>query len=474
MAEVCVIGGGPAGSTYAARMAQLGHTLVLVEAACFPRRHLGESLTPGVLPMLETTGTRAAIERAGFTPVHKVHVNWGAGSQVRDDPRGEGLLVDRGEFDRLLLSRAREVGVQIHQPARASHFEWTGERWLVDIELEDNRVQIAADFLADATGRSAVTKGTRRRTASRTVALYAYWRGPRLPREPRMHATADFWSWGVPLPDGTYNTLVFVDVDRFRSWPPLRLADRFLRLLAESELMTGVAGAQLDGAVRAADATPWLHQESVTPWSIRIGDAALSIDPISSSGVQKAIGSALSGAIVTNTLLKRPESAGDAIHFYRSNLEQASTRHCNWAAGHYRTVAERTTSKFWQDRAAAPTPRQDSTPPRTVDDAELASSHLVLSAQAQFEPVPCLDGDFVTSRTALRHPNLETPVVWLGGRRLAPLLHRISGPATATKLALSWSNEIPFATSIAIVRWLLSHDVLVPAARVRTASNNTG
>ena len=37
MAEVCVIGAGPAGSTFAARMAQLGHQVDLIERQRFPR-----------------------------------------------------------------------------------------------------------------------------------------------------------------------------------------------------------------------------------------------------------------------------------------------------------------------------------------------------------------------------------------------------------------------------------------------------
>ena len=43
MAEVCVIGAGPAGSIFATRMAQLGHQVHLIERQRFPRAHLGES-----------------------------------------------------------------------------------------------------------------------------------------------------------------------------------------------------------------------------------------------------------------------------------------------------------------------------------------------------------------------------------------------------------------------------------------------
>src|SRR5262249_24586425 len=107
MAEICVIGAGPAGSTYAGRMVQLGHDVHLIEAERFPRRHLGESLSPGVLRLLEVTGARSAIQGADFLPARYVHVHWEGAPQVREDPREQGLLVDRGEFDHLLLDRAR-------------------------------------------------------------------------------------------------------------------------------------------------------------------------------------------------------------------------------------------------------------------------------------------------------------------------------------------------------------------------------
>ena len=60
-ADVAVIGGGPAGSVFATRMAQLGFDVCLVERSRFPRPHLGESLSPGVMPMLASIGAAAAV-----------------------------------------------------------------------------------------------------------------------------------------------------------------------------------------------------------------------------------------------------------------------------------------------------------------------------------------------------------------------------------------------------------------------------
>src|SRR5208283_5862700 len=98
MAEVCVVGAGPAGSVFAARMAQLGHAVRLIELARFPRSRLGESLTPGVSPLLKAAGLEAAIEPESVTRVRKVRVDWADGPQWREDPREEGFIVDRGVF----------------------------------------------------------------------------------------------------------------------------------------------------------------------------------------------------------------------------------------------------------------------------------------------------------------------------------------------------------------------------------------
>lgn len=462
MAEICVVGAGPAGSTYAARMAQLGYDVSLIEAARFPRAHLGESLSPGVLPLLEGTGVRAAVESAGFCSAGNVQVQWESAPRVREQSPEQSLLVDRGEFDRLLLEHARELGVRVRQPARVVGMDREGERWNIVIEANSAREQLSADFVADASGRAAVSRPARQQTGCRTVALYAYWRGENLPREPRIEAGADAWFWGVPLPGGSYNTMVFVDVNHFREAPEATVTQRFLNLLGPSGLSSGLERAYLDGPVRTADASPWLDPRSVTPSRIRLGEAALAIDPISSSGVQKAIQSGLAAAIVSNTLLCRPALSGAAIQFYQSSLQEASARHNRWAAQHYGKVAAMRGGRFWRDRAAGAPPADPvPPPPGPLDPQTLAAMRVSRSPQLEFVSTPCLDGDFVSLMPALLHPRLETPVAWVGNYAVAPLLQRMETPATVLQLAISWSGQVPLSSGIAIAAWMVRHGILV-------------
>ncbi len=65
--------------------------------------------------------------------------------------------------------------------------------------------------------------------------------------------------------------------------------------------MEDCRGAELASPVQAIDTTPYLSDDLIAIDAIRLSDAAAAIDPISSSGVQKAIQSALAGAVVVQT-----------------------------------------------------------------------------------------------------------------------------------------------------------------------------
>jgi flavin-dependent dehydrogenase len=463
MAEVCVLGAGPAGCVFAARMAQLGHDVHVIEREPFPRRRLGESLSPGVMPMLRSADLHEEVEAAAFPRIRAVWVKWGAPPRWREDPREQGLLVDRGDFDLRLLTRARSLGVRVHQPARVLDCALDGSKWRIRFEAPGGLAALNVDFLADARGRRGADGPRQSRTGAPTLAVYAYWRGRGLPRTPRIEAGREAWYWGVPLPDGLYNTLVFIDPKRFRSAAGSSASQRFLELLDRSSLLENRGAFELVGSVRAIDATPRLVRECATPRAIRVGDAALSIDPISSSGVQKAIQSALSGAIVANTLIRKPEWSETAVNFHHTQLAETSERHRRWAAGHYRTVAVQNDRPFWADRSA-PSALAAPSPKRALDASAIATLPVELSQELDFVRMPRLEGDFVNLGWALSHPRLASPVVYLDGWELAPLVRRALPGRTPLQIAQSWSDQVPIQTGLAIVAWLFNKGLLVAPA----------
>ncbi|HEY0571371.1 MAG TPA: FAD-dependent oxidoreductase, partial [Enterovirga sp.] len=55
--DVVIIGGGPAGSTLAALLAEKGRNVLILERERFPRYHIGESLISGFMRAMEKLGT---------------------------------------------------------------------------------------------------------------------------------------------------------------------------------------------------------------------------------------------------------------------------------------------------------------------------------------------------------------------------------------------------------------------------------
>ena len=349
--DVCVVGGGPAGSTLAAQLAALDHRVVLVERAEFPRRHLGESLTPGVRPLLESIGVGDVFEKTGALAVESVLVNWDGELRERADPDANGMLVDRGRFDALLVKHVRAAGVQVLQPATFRDCVSSAEGWRITVKRGGETILIRARFLADASGRAYATRGRKRRTGARTIALYAYWQGSGLPKRPRIEAVADAWYWGVPIPGGTYNTLIFVDP---RTYAP----ERFQELVAQSGLLEGCRDICLVSPVQAADATPYIDEESVTRsqhqgWRCGAFDRSAVVERSAEGDPDRALrlGSG------EHTFAKAGISDA-AIEFYRSSLADASERHSNWAAEYYSAAAATRSAEFWRQRASVSTPRR--------------------------------------------------------------------------------------------------------------------
>jgi len=326
--QIIIIGGGPAGSTAAMRLLQLGHRPLILERVEFPRFHVGESLVPASQGVWDRAGLVEQMQHSRYEFKYASRVLIGdrpdqdgaTGMTVqfskvpsRQMPlRPFAYQVERAVFDKQLLDWAVARGAELRK-ASATKVLFDGDRATgVHVRNPDgSEEELRADFVIDASGRRALIASQlgilHYDPVIQTSAVFGHFEN--VARESgqgffEAYLVENGWFWLIPLIDnrmsvglvqnrpecdawGNDAEQVLLDaINRYR-WMRRRFVDarqvakvRMLRKLAyQSERMAG------DG---------WLA----------VGDAFFFIDPLFSTGVHIAMKTAQSGAEAVDAFLR--------------------------------------------------------------------------------------------------------------------------------------------------------------------------
>ncbi len=328
--DVLIIGGGPAGCTAAALLAERGRDVVLLEKAEHPRFHIGESLLPRNTALLDRLGLREQVASIGVHKPGAEFVSDATGQSVHfsfalglDKQYTSSWQVRRAEFDDLLFRAARSRGARAEENTRVTEMQFAppGGRAQVTAAGPDGGLRrYAPRFVLDASGRDTFLAGRLRTKRSNkrntTAALYAHFRGVErrggeLEGYITVHLAEDGWFWMIPLPDGVMSVGFVGDPSAFkgrRGTPQDLLMDRIdgsptvSARMRRAELLSDVTSTG-NYSYRAASA--WGEGYML------IGDAFGFVDPVFSSGVLLAMTAGDLGADVADAWLDSP-AAGRA------------------------------------------------------------------------------------------------------------------------------------------------------------------
>jgi menaquinone-9 beta-reductase len=150
--DVAIAGGGPAGLAAGIHAARAGLSVAVFDREELPRdKACGEGLMPPGLQALERLGARERLEASDWAPIRGIRYVQEDGSAIEGRlPGAGGIGVRRTALARVLLDRAREVGVLVHPrtAVRAHRRSNTGMQVETDAGTWEAAVLIAADGLA--------------------------------------------------------------------------------------------------------------------------------------------------------------------------------------------------------------------------------------------------------------------------------------------------------------------------------------
>jgi len=292
--RIAIIGGGPAGSTCANYLQSAGIQTTIFEKAKFPRPHIGESLNPSVMHILEEIGLTPS--DFGDNQTLKKKISWSLPRKLYGyDLDTKAMHVVRSHFDKVLLDKAIERGAQ-HIFGKVKDVCFDSEKPVVEFQAEGELKRETFDFVVDASGRKALIARklgliTKFKDFNQ-IAIHANFSNYTIPAEEIdttvLHFLPDLdgWCWQIPTRNDICSFGVVIPRDRVNGsiesskkffWGYLEKArpDLYERLKQAKQVSDFAADANYSYmSNRLADKNYAL-----------IGDASGYIDPIYSAGI---------------------------------------------------------------------------------------------------------------------------------------------------------------------------------------------
>lgn len=323
--DFIVIGGGPAGSTMASRLAKKGYDVLVFEREKFPREHVGESLLPfcyGLFEELELLDEmkKRFVRKPGvqfISPGGQSHTTYCFGHVIKDDSH-LSFHVIRAEFDDMLLKQCRKFGAEVQEETKVTEVILDRPDGLAEVhvmsKMGGEKVYLAKQLI-DASGQFtflAKKQGTKKAFDNLDrIAFATHWMVDEMPKGldegilKIVYLGGEKLGWIFVIPLGVNRISIGVVVNNsymkgaqkklmeqgVKDWAQQFYLDEIASSPYVNDMLTNHKAKQRQPVLVNGDYSYYADVKYGNNFSI-VGDASAFLDPIFASGVYLSMKSA--------------------------------------------------------------------------------------------------------------------------------------------------------------------------------------
>lgn len=339
--DVIVVGGGPAGATAGALLAQQGYRVLILEKSRFPRYHVGESLMPFCYFTLERLGVVDQLNDDSLTvPKHSVQFVTPDGRisapfyfyQHMKHRSAQTWQVKRDRFDQLLLQRAAALGATVREQTHVKRLMDMNDRvsGVIASTGDEPGREYTAEMVIDASGRDGLAMnqfGWKKPDPTlKKIAIWTNFKGGK--RDEGMNSGATTvayvpergWFWYIPMPDDIISVGIVAERDYLYRGPrdPLAILNREIE--NNQWIKDHLAEAKQEGEVWVTGDYSYRSAHCAKDGLLLVGDAFAFLDPVFSSGVFLALRSGELAADAIDRALKADDVSASRFTGYAQTM----------------------------------------------------------------------------------------------------------------------------------------------------------
>jgi flavin-dependent dehydrogenase len=340
--DVAILGGGPAGSATALALKRRDPALrvALIEKTDYSAPRIGETLPPPAERLLTELGIWDAFLRRSPLESFGTRAAWGSARFHEQEfiysPCGRGWHLDRRDFDALLVGEAGSAGVEVLRKTLDQADFATGD--------------FRARFVVDATGRRSAfarARGARHLVVDQLVGVVVFLRTGAADTYTSVEACEPGWWYTALLPKGEMAAVFMTDATQLRH-VPWRTLEQWFALAASAPYTASLLADAIPlGEPSLYSASSRRLDACVGDGWLAVGDAACTVDPLSSQGIVKALRSGITASLA---ICRHIAGSSQALAAYGARLPKDYEHYLDRRAAYYAVEQRWPDSPFWRRR----------------------------------------------------------------------------------------------------------------------------